>query len=163
MTRKTINCGATPNERGCTLAITGEEEEVLAVATAHAVAEHGHHDSPELRSALRKVLTDAADPSRAGAFVQLIEFRTDRIAEWSSIQDRFIAALEDRRTTRWSIVGADRDRPGTYLALVEFPDHDAAMANSAHPGTAVWFKELQAICLDEPQFRNLDVEVVRPA
>lgn len=162
MTRKIIDCGAVPNESGCTLAISGEEEEVLKAAVAHAIAEHGHTDSPELRSALRDCLTDAT-PSQPGAFVQLIEFHTDRVGEWNTITDRFVTALGDRRTTRWSIVSADRDRPGTYLALVEFPNHAAAMANSDQPETSLWFKELQGICTDEPQFRNLDVAVVRPS
>ncbi|HEX3830256.1 MAG TPA: DUF1059 domain-containing protein [Sporichthyaceae bacterium] len=163
MTRKIIDCGAVPNERGCTLALTGEEEEVLVAAVAHAVAEHGHTDSAELRTALRAALTDVTvEVSEPGAFLQLIEFRTDRAAEWATITDRFVTALGDRRTTRWSIVAVDRDRPGTYLALVEFPDHAAAMANSDQPETAVWFKELQSICSGEPQFRNLDVTIVRP-
>ena len=32
-----------------------------------------------------------------------------------------------------------------------------AMANSGHPATAAFLKELQSICTSEPQFRNLDV------
>lgn len=162
MTRKTIDCGAAPNQRGCTLALTGEEEEVLSAAVAHAVAEHGHTDSPELRAALRAALADATvQPSASGAFLQVIEFRTDRVAEWDAITDRFVTALGGRRTTRWSIVAADRDRPETYLALVEFPDHASATANSDQPETALWFKELQGICIGEPQFRNLDVAIAR--
>jgi hypothetical protein len=31
------------------------------------------------------------------------------------------------------------------------------MANSGHPATEAFGKELQAICTGEPQFRNLDV------
>jgi quinol monooxygenase YgiN/predicted small metal-binding protein len=163
MTRKIIDCGTVPNERGCTLALTGTEEEVLAAAVAHAVAEHGHTDSPELRAALREALADVSvEPSRAGAFVQLIEFRTAHAGEWNAITDRLVASLGDLRTTRWSIVATDRDRPGTYVALVEFPDHAAAMANSGRPETAVWFKELEGICSGEPAFRNLDVTIVRP-
>jgi quinol monooxygenase YgiN len=131
---------------------------------AHAVAEHGHTDSPELRTALRAALLEVADePSSPGAFLQLIEFRTDRVAEWDAVTDRLVAALGERRATRWSIVATDRDQPGTYLALIEFPDQASAMANSGQPETAVWFKELQGICSDEPQFRNLDVVIVRPS
>jgi predicted small metal-binding protein len=59
MTRKMIDCRTVPNEVGCTLAITGQEEEVLDAAVAHAVAKHGHTDSPELRDMLRGGLTDA--------------------------------------------------------------------------------------------------------
>jgi hypothetical protein len=50
----------------------------------------------------------------------------------------------------------------TYVALVEFGSHPAAMANSAHPATGNWFAELCAISRTSPTFRNLDVTRVRP-
>jgi len=40
---------------------------------------------------------------------------------------------------------------------VEFPGYTEAMANSGHPATEAFGKELQSICTGEPQFRNLDV------
>lgn len=54
-----IDCRSVPNEIGCTLAISGQEEEVLDAAVAHAVAKHGHEDTPELREMLRTSLRDA--------------------------------------------------------------------------------------------------------
>jgi predicted small metal-binding protein len=57
--RKMIDCRSVPNEIGCTLTIAGQEEEVLDAATAHAVAKHGHEDTPELREMLRGGLQDA--------------------------------------------------------------------------------------------------------
>ncbi|MFK0293761.1 DUF1059 domain-containing protein [Streptomyces sp. NPDC090442] len=54
--RKMIDCRDHPSEKQCTLVIAGEEEEVLRAATAHAIAVHGHTDSPELREQLRKAL-----------------------------------------------------------------------------------------------------------
>jgi predicted small metal-binding protein len=59
MARKMIDCRSVPNEVGCTLTIAGQEEEVLDAAVAHAVAKHGHEDTPELRDALRAGLQDA--------------------------------------------------------------------------------------------------------
>jgi predicted small metal-binding protein len=59
MARKMIDCRSVPNEIGCTLTIAGQEEEVLDAAVAHAVAKHGHEDTPELRDALRADLQDA--------------------------------------------------------------------------------------------------------
>lgn len=56
--RKMIDCRRIPSERNCTVTIAGTEEEVLTLATRHAVEEHGHADTPELREELRKVLTD---------------------------------------------------------------------------------------------------------
>jgi predicted small metal-binding protein len=64
MTRKMIDCRAVPNEIGCTLTIAGTEDEVLDAAAAHAVAQHGHEDTPELRAMLRAGL-QTAEPALA--------------------------------------------------------------------------------------------------
>jgi len=56
--RKTIDCRQFPSDSGCTVAITGTEEEVLKVAVRHAVEEHGHQNTPELRAQLRSMLKD---------------------------------------------------------------------------------------------------------
>ena len=57
--RKVIDCRDFPSEKACTVAISGTEEEVIKVAVQHAVATHGHTDTPELRIELRKLLKDA--------------------------------------------------------------------------------------------------------
>jgi predicted small metal-binding protein len=59
MTRKMVDCRAMPSESGCTLTIAGTEEEVLDAAVTHAVAKHGHQDTPELRETIRAGLADA--------------------------------------------------------------------------------------------------------
>lgn len=59
MARKMIDCRAVPNEIGCTLTIAGGEDEVMEAAVAHAVAKHGHEDTPELREMVRGGLVDA--------------------------------------------------------------------------------------------------------
>ena len=59
MARNMIDCRAVPNEVGCTLTIAGQEDEVLDAAVAHAVARHGHEETPELREMIRGDLTDA--------------------------------------------------------------------------------------------------------
>ena len=160
MTRKTIDCRTAPNDVGCTLAISGEPDELVAAAAQHAVTVHGHADAPELREQMRGLLADqTAEPgvSAPGAFVQLIEFDTDRIAEWDAIVARWAEAIGAQHTVRWAVLGSDRDRPGRHVAIVEFPGYAEAMANSGHPATEALGKELQAICTGEPQFRNLDV------
>lgn len=58
MTRKVADCRDMPSERGCTLTIAGEEDEVLDAATQHAVASHQHEDTPELREMIRGGLKD---------------------------------------------------------------------------------------------------------
>lgn len=56
--RKMIDCRRMPSERSCSVTIAGTEEEVLTLAVRHAVEEHGHADTPELREQLRKGLVD---------------------------------------------------------------------------------------------------------
>jgi predicted small metal-binding protein len=58
MARKVIDCREFPSEVGCTLTISGEEEEVVRAAAMHAADVHGHTDSPELRAQLRGLLKD---------------------------------------------------------------------------------------------------------
>lgn len=58
MKRKIIDCRLFPNEIGCTLTISGSEKEVLKVAIRHAVEEHGHQDTPELRRQIKVLLED---------------------------------------------------------------------------------------------------------
>ncbi len=58
MARKVIDCRAIPSEIGCTLTISGTEDEVLDASVAHAVAVHGHKNTPELREQLRQVMQD---------------------------------------------------------------------------------------------------------
>jgi hypothetical protein len=57
VSRKVADCRAFPNEAGCTLTISGQEEEVLDAALEHAVSRHGQSRSPDLREQLRGVLT----------------------------------------------------------------------------------------------------------
>ncbi|MEV4676808.1 MULTISPECIES: DUF1059 domain-containing protein [Actinomadura] len=51
--RKVADCREMPSESGCTLTISGEEDEVVRAATEHAVSVHGHTDTPELRDEIR--------------------------------------------------------------------------------------------------------------
>lgn len=60
MSRKIADCRDFPNEVGCTLAISGEPDEVIAAAAQHAATIHGHEDNAELRDWLRKNLKDEA-------------------------------------------------------------------------------------------------------
>jgi len=63
--RKVADCRRFQSEKGCTLTITGTEEEVLDVAVYHAVRSHGHADTPELRGQLQGFLKDESPSSAA--------------------------------------------------------------------------------------------------
>jgi hypothetical protein len=56
--RKYVDCREYPSEKGCSLRISGTEDEVLEAAHAHAVSAHAHADSPSLREELRSLLKD---------------------------------------------------------------------------------------------------------
>ena len=58
MGRKMADCREMPSESGCTLMISGEEEEVVRAASEHAVSVHGHDDTPELKEQIRGMLKD---------------------------------------------------------------------------------------------------------
>ena len=58
MSRKIADCRDFPSESGCTLTISGEEDEVVTAAAQHAVAVHGHEDTEEVRAWLRQNLKD---------------------------------------------------------------------------------------------------------
>jgi predicted small metal-binding protein len=63
MPRKIADCREFPSEMNCTLAISGEEDEVVRAAAQHAVSVHGHQDSQELRDQIRRSLKDDVSES----------------------------------------------------------------------------------------------------
>ncbi|RSS55215.1 DUF1059 domain-containing protein [Streptomyces sp. WAC01280] len=59
MARKATDCRDTPSVSGCSLYISGEEDEVVRAAAEHMVSVHEHTDSPELRDQVRAELKEA--------------------------------------------------------------------------------------------------------
>lgn len=59
MARKMADCRRFPSESNCSLAIIGEEDEVVRTAAEHAASVHGHEDTAELREQLREMLEPA--------------------------------------------------------------------------------------------------------
>jgi hypothetical protein len=57
MSRKMFDCREWPGE--CTLAISGEEDEVVEAQELHVVHAHGQQGSPQLREQIRASLKDA--------------------------------------------------------------------------------------------------------
>ncbi|MBI5226411.1 DUF1059 domain-containing protein [Candidatus Micrarchaeota archaeon] len=53
---KVADCRPIPSEKNCSLRIAGTEAEVLTVALRHAVEDHGHKNSKELREQIRQML-----------------------------------------------------------------------------------------------------------
>lgn len=153
MTDKLMDCGKVPSDTGCTLRLVGREPEVLEAAVAHAVAAHGHADTPELHEQLRTMLEDVPTPG----YVQIIEFSTDDPEGVMALHEEWLSATVGRRTVTRDVLVADRDQQGRYLALVEFPDHDAAQVNDQLDATTHFSEQVTKLVSDGPTFRNLDV------
>lgn len=63
MTRRYIDCREYPSESHCSVALCADSDnELLEAAVQHAVAVHGHQDSPELRGQLKQLFKDGTPP-----------------------------------------------------------------------------------------------------
>ncbi|HZR15581.1 MAG TPA: hypothetical protein VFC33_20270 [Acidimicrobiia bacterium] len=94
-------------------------------------------------------------------FVQIIEFKTSNIDEIRRIGDEFEQATRGKRTATRMTLCEDRDRPGTYVQMVEFPSYEEAMKNSQLPETQEISGKMQSLADGSATFRNLDVIEMR--
>jgi len=68
MTRQYVDCREFPSEKNCTVAIAADSErELLDAAVQHAVAVHGHADTPELRKQVATLIKQGTPPVEAPA------------------------------------------------------------------------------------------------
>ena len=66
MARQYIDCREFPSETKCSVAIAADSErELLEVAVQHAVAVHGHQDTPEFRKQLASIIKQGTPPVEA--------------------------------------------------------------------------------------------------
>ena len=66
MARTYIDCREFPSDMHCTVAIAADNErELLDAAVQHAVAVHGHDDTPELRQQLTHLFRSGTPPLEA--------------------------------------------------------------------------------------------------
>jgi len=81
---------------------------------------------------------------------------TTKAPEVEELMNGWMAATEGRRSARRSLLAKDRERPDTYVQVVEFPSYQEAMANSTLPETTAFAEKLSALCSSGPTFRNVD-------
>jgi predicted small metal-binding protein len=68
MTRKYIDCREFPSEMHCSVAISADtDKELIDAAVQHAVAVHGHKDTPEFRKEIMGAMREGTPPLRAKA------------------------------------------------------------------------------------------------
>jgi hypothetical protein len=94
------------------------------------------------------------------SFIQLIEFKTGRLDEIESLVSDWREKTADRRTAQLGTLTQDRDRPDTYVQIVQFPSYEDAQANSDLPETTVLSERMSELCDAPVVFRNLDVRSV---
>jgi hypothetical protein len=94
------------------------------------------------------------------AFVQIIEIETTKPDEVEALVGEWRAKTEGARKAQRGTFTKDRDRPDTYVQIVEFPSYEDAMANSELPETASFAEKLRSLCDAPLVFRNLDVRSV---
>jgi hypothetical protein len=93
-------------------------------------------------------------------FVQIIEFTTSRFDDVKALADQFDMSTSSGSTARRVTITEDRERPGTYLNIVEFDSYESAMENSNRPETSQFAEQMQKLCDGPPKFYNLDVRFV---
>jgi hypothetical protein len=94
------------------------------------------------------------------AFIQVIELVTMRPDEVEALVNEWRTKTAGRRTAHRGTFTQDRERPNTYVQIVEFPSYEDAMANSDLPETASFAERLAQLCDGAMVFRNLDVRSV---
>ena len=68
MSRNYVDCRDFPSEMNCTVAIAADSErELVEAAVQHAVAVHGHADTPELRQQLAALIKPGTPPLKSSA------------------------------------------------------------------------------------------------
>jgi quinol monooxygenase YgiN len=92
-------------------------------------------------------------------FVQIIEVKTSQFDELEALRQQWLKATEGTRTNSSELICQDRDNPGTYLLIIQFPSYEAAMANNDLPATQQISEGLAALAEEPPVFRNLDLVI----
>jgi hypothetical protein len=94
------------------------------------------------------------------AFIQIVEIETTRPDEVEALVGEWRMQTAGRRTAQRASFTKDRDRPDTYVQIVEFPSYEDAMANSDLPETASFAERVTKLCSGPMVFRNLEVQSV---
>jgi hypothetical protein len=91
------------------------------------------------------------------SFIQIIECRTNRMAELEASSREYEEATAGKTTVRRSIVTQDRNDPERFMIVVFFDSYSDAMANSELPETGVLAEKMGTLLLGPPTFHDLDV------
>ncbi len=90
-------------------------------------------------------------------FIQIIEFRTDKIDEVQTITDEMLVRRADDFTAFRGLLARDRHTPGRYFNIVFFDSYESAMKNSRLPIVQSYAAKLIALTDGMPTFYDLEV------
>jgi hypothetical protein len=93
-------------------------------------------------------------------FIQFVEFEATDIDAVATALERFRDEHPGALTASASTITEDRDRPGTYISIVEFSSYEKAMEQQSNPATSEFSASLAKVMSGSPRFRNLDVRSV---
>ncbi|HEX6517460.1 MAG TPA: hypothetical protein VF049_17985 [Nocardioidaceae bacterium] len=96
------------------------------------------------------------------AFVQIIEYSTSRFDEIETLTEEW-RRRHPERGYDWLVACADRDKPGSYVTIVQFSSYEDAMRNSEDPLTTEFAEKMAKLTDQPPVFRNLDVRIAEGA
>ena len=88
-------------------------------------------------------------------FVQIIEYRTSRFDDVMALGNQYRDAAGS--LARHILATENRDKPGTYMTIVEFDSYESAMENSKLPETQAAAEKYMALADVPPVFYDLDV------
>lgn len=91
------------------------------------------------------------------SFIQIINFKSDRIDEIEQMRGDWINRSAGDRSAIELHIGQNRDVENAFTAVVLFPSYEEAMENSSLPATQEFAAKMTKLCLEPPQYVNLDV------
>ena len=92
-------------------------------------------------------------------FIQLIEYETNDIEAVNKALEEFRKDHPGVMTYTSSRIAEDRDKPGTYVSIVEFSSYEEAMKQSNNPALSRFAQSLGPELMNNRRFRNLDVKL----
>jgi hypothetical protein len=89
-------------------------------------------------------------------FVQIMEYKTSRFDEMKALGEEY-GKNDPGSLARRVLVTENRDKPGTFMTIVEFDSYESAMENSQRAETHEFAEKMMKLTDGAPTFYNLDV------
>lgn len=89
-------------------------------------------------------------------FIQVVEYESDSPDQVRELSEQWIRRRPAEGPSRVTIA-EDRDKPGHFVMVAEFPTYEQAMAHSKLPETSSYAEKLGQLAKGGPRFVNLDV------